>query len=909
MKTNLLNRVIAVVSIAGLAIAVQAQTIKVDVSKVENNISPYLYGSCMEDVNHEIYGGLYNQRIFGESFEEPASSGGILNFLAIDESLKSQLPIGGFATSSLWSLNDGIVHVNAYDGAKLVYQPIDLQDGTIEVELKFDQYGNNDDNAGLLVRLTDPNPGADSFNGYEISLTSEGKRVLIGRHQYDYSFLTENRSVSVNPTDWVKMKVELDGNNIKVYINDVRYLDHNNNAILGAGKVTLRNWRAGVSYRNLKITPKNESLINVAFNEDNETSVSRMWDMIASETATVKFNLTDDAYNTNQAQEIDFQSGVGVAGVANRSLNKWGIAVKEDQTFEGSLFLKGNITGKIKVALQSVDGAMEYAVQEIDAITNDWSKYTFSLTSNATDNNARFAIYIDNTGKFLVDMVTLMGTGDDLFRGLPFRNDIGQAMVDQGLTFLRYGGTMVNNDDYLFKNMIGPREDRPIYDGHWYDYSTNGFGIEEFVQFSEAAGFEYCFSVNVLESAQDMADMIEYMKGDATTTWGKKRAENGHPEPYKLNYIAIGNEEVIWGDNRNDYQTYINQFNTIYDAIRAKDPDIKFVHAAWWRPDSPANMKMVFDALNGKAEYWDYHPWTEDPNVGRHVQSELEDMKAKFLQWDPNTNMKCALFEENGNIHNMQRALAHATVQNAARRMGDFMLSTCAANALEPYRQNDNGWNQGQIFFTPSQVWGMPPYYAQQMASKNHLPLRVSASVVGNLDVTATRSEDGTTLALHIVNTGGRAANSTIQLDDFGEGQAIMDVWTLSGSLNAANTPEEPERIVPIEETQTVNAKEFTYQFLPYSYTIIKLSGGSGLSINPVKNAAEIKAIRQGDAFVLTYPKDTTSVSVYNASSQLIAEYSLSSGGTDTMPMADLASGVYLLEFNGRKTTILKVLK
>ena len=357
MKTNLFNKAIAIMGIAGLSIAVQAQTIKVNVSQVENNISPYLYGSCIEDVNHEIYGGLYNQRIFGESFEEPASSGGIQNFLAID---------------GKWSLDEGIVHVNGYDGAKLVYQPVDLQDGTIEVEFKFDQYGNNDDNAGILVRLTDPNPGADSFNGYEIALTSEGKRVLIGRHQYDYSFLTENRGVSVNPTDWIKMKVELNGSNIKVYINDVQYMDHNNSAILGAGKVTLRNWRTGVSYRNLKIIPKDEPEVKVAFIEDSEAAVSRMWDMIASESATVKFKLTDDAYNTNQAQEIDFQSGTGVAGVANRSLNKWGIAVKEDQTFEGSLFLKGNITGKVKVALQSVTGATEYAVQEIDAITRDW---------------------------------------------------------------------------------------------------------------------------------------------------------------------------------------------------------------------------------------------------------------------------------------------------------------------------------------------------------------------------------------------------------------------------------------------------------------------------------------------------------------------------------------------------------
>ena len=76
-----------------------------------------------------------------------------------------------------------------------------------------------------------------------------------------------------------------------------------------------------------------------------------------------------------------------------------------------------------------------------------------------------------------------MSTGEDRFRGLPLRGDIGQAMVDQGLTFLRYGGTMINISGYRFKKMIGDRDKRPPYHGHWYRWSTNGFGIEDFLQF------------------------------------------------------------------------------------------------------------------------------------------------------------------------------------------------------------------------------------------------------------------------------------------------------------------------------------------------------------------------------------------------------------------------------------------
>lgn len=109
-------------------------------------------------------------------------------------------------------------------------------------------------------------------------------------------------------------------------------------------------------------------------------------------------------------------------------------------------------------------------------------------------------------------------------------------------------------------------------------------------------------------------------------------------------------------------------------------------------------MEKVFKALDGKAAYWDYHPWTDDLGSHVNIDRELMDMKAKFLKWNPKTSMRCAIFEENGNLHNVQRAIVHATVLNVVRRHGDFILTTCAANALQPYLQNDNGWDQGQIF-------------------------------------------------------------------------------------------------------------------------------------------------------------------------------------------------------------------
>lgn len=105
-------------------------------------------------------------------------------------------------------------------------------------------------------------------------------------------------------------------------------------------------------------------------------------------------------------------------------------------------------------------------------------------------------------------------------------------------------------------------------------------------------------------------------------------------------------------------------------------------------------------------------------------------MKNLFLQWNPQTTMRCAILEENGNNHNMSRALAHAVMLNVVRRAAGFVPLDSPANALQPYQQNDNGWDQGQIFFSPSQVWMQPPFYAQQMAATHHQPFWWKAAAV-----------------------------------------------------------------------------------------------------------------------------------------------------------------------------------
>lgn len=378
---------------------------------------------------------------------------------------------------------------------------------------------------------------------------------------------------------------------------------------------------------------------------------------------------------------------------------------------------------------------------------------------------------------------------------------------------------MTNAKEYSFKQMTGPRHLRQPYRGQWYHFATNGFGIVEFVQLAEACGFTPSFAVNVEEDPRTMAFMVEYLNGSAETEGGRQRVADGHPEPYGVKYIEIGNEECIFWTIKENYQHYIDRFNLLADAMLKVDPTLELVCSAWWRPDLKPLMEMVFKGVDGKAAWWDLHTTTDSFAAAMRVDPTLDQMKAWFLEWNPDTKMRIAIFEENGATHNVERMLGHVINQNAVRRHGDWVLTSSAANALEPYLQNDNSWNQGQVFFTPTQVWGMPPFHAQRMASSHHQDKLVESTVEGGLDVTATVSDDGECVILHIVNLSDKGVPVEAAIKGFDHPSSIKEI-SLSGGLKEVNSPSDPEKISPIERKIENLGAIFAK---PYSYTLVEV--------------------------------------------------------------------------------------
>ena len=661
---------------------------------------------------------------------------------------------------------------------------------------------------------------------------------------------------------WVPLEVRLAGPVLEILIDGKRVLRHDDGSdALPAGSVGLRAWHRQVNYRNLwaktgsQVEPLAFTLTSAA------AEISGMWRAVGAPgtpghgTATGQFAIiADKPFCGGQSQAMCFQAGEGRWGIENQGLNRWGMSFVAGKPYEGYVWVRAKKPTTLYATLESRDGSQVYAETPLAVAGNDWQRLDFTLTPSAADRAGRFALVLKQPGTVALGHAFLQPGEWGRFKGLPVRRDVAKGLIDQGITVLRYGGSMVNHDEYKWKKMIDPRDRRPPYAGTWYRYSTNGWGILDFMNFCEAAGFEYVPDFNIGETPQDMADFIEYAKGPAESEWGRKRAADGHPAPYQLKYLELGNEERV-------DEKYAAKFDALAKAVWAKDPAVILVvgdFAYGKRIQDPLHFSGAASGITnlagqqrilqvakqyGREVWFDVHVGTNGPRPGADLDGMFSFIDAldKIAE---GAKHKVVVFELNAGNHAQKRALANALALNAIERDGRLPIVT-SANGLQPDGQNDNDWNQGLLFLNPSQVWLQPPGYVTQMFSRNFLPQAVKCQVLvvppsggtppagetpprggttSALDVGATCSEDGKTLVLQVVNSNEKAVTARIQLGKFVPGKPVARVWDLSGPLEAVNTAARPRAVVPREGPWKHGIKDgsTSYAFPPCSFTVLR---------------------------------------------------------------------------------------
>ena len=543
-------------------------------------------------------------------------------------------------------------------------------------------------------------------------------------------------------------------------------------------------------------------------------------------------------------------------GIANGGY--WGIPVRPNTTYRASLYAKANdITGPLNLSLESADGKTVYATGTISKISNQWKKYEVTLktktVSPSKDN--RFVVKVSQPGTLWLQNVSLFPpTYHDHPNGT--RPDLMQLLADMKPSFLRFpGGNYLEgskmSERFNWKETIGEVTQRPGHRSPWGYWSTDGFGLLEFLEWCEDLNMEpllavfagYTLDKKYVEAGpglqpfvQEALEEIEYVIGDTKTKWGAQRARDGHPKPFSMSYVEVGNED--WFDRSGSYE---GRFNQIYDAIKAKYPQLQIISSVGY--EQPQNLQV--------------HGRRPDL-VDEHYYRSQEEMQAHALDYDKYsrtnaTKIFCGEWATRvgAPTPNLAGALGDAAWMTGMERNSDILLMECYAPLLVNISQTTGQnrsmqWATDLIGYDALNSYGSPAYHVQKMFSTLHgdeilatdsrdIPTRewVRRGRGGNASppqqirevfFDATRDSRTGIIYLKVVNADSVKQQVQVQLSGVSRIKPDGEAVRLSGAtLNDTNSLGEPNKVVPHTEKLTGLGADFSREVPAFSVTIFKL--------------------------------------------------------------------------------------
>ncbi len=525
-----------------------------------------------------------------------------------------------------------------------------------------------------------------------------------------------------------------------------------------------------------------------------------------------------------------------------------GISVKGGEKYDFSVFLR-NIgkAKKVRVVLVEPQGWGKdpnlLAEATLDVSDTSWRRYEAVLTPSATSAKAVLQILVLNEGDLDIDMVSLMP--EDTFKGHGLRKDLAQALADLQPRFMRFpGGCVVHGggdgfwDTYRWKTTIGPREQRRGLKNTWGYHQSMGLGYFEYFQFCEDLGMEplpilpcgvSCQGTNggwgMKDQAQDVVpmsemdewvdealDLIEWANGDpAKSKWAKMRADAGHPAPFHLKYLGLGNEERISPE-------FIERFKYIYERVTKAHPEIVIVGTA-----GPGSHPGNRDFEAG----WKLADEIGLPILDEHYY-EPHDYFLKSRQYDNyprDRKTKVYLGEYASKDKKLIDALAEGLYLLHVERNGDVVAMTSYAPLFA--RKNATNWNPDLIYFDNERPYLTCSYYVQQMfgLSAGQYYYGDCVKIDGGTDLqgqsvvlnTKTRQ-----LFVKLCNASADAKTATIDLSRFKSLKKTGEKTTISGQPEDENNYEK-QPVVPQKETVKAS-KKMKVDLAPYSMVMWQFS-------------------------------------------------------------------------------------
>ncbi|WP_082587351.1 alpha-L-arabinofuranosidase C-terminal domain-containing protein [Nocardioides sp. Soil774] len=478
------------------------------------------------------------------------------------------------------------------------------------------------------------------------------------------------------------------------------------------------------------------------FNTSDNSSFTGMtaWQVLDRSGAGTTATVVDDATRLNAMNRNHLRLTAAAAGdgVRNIGYNN-GFAVKAGATYDGYLWARSTTAQPLAVRVENAagDATLASATVALDG-SDTWKKYPFTLTASTTSDAGRLAVLAGAPSVVGLDMVSVMPS--DRWVGpvngkSVLRKDLAEKIEAMNPGFLRFPGGCVTNvgtfrtyeesgytdrrRTYQWKETIGPVEERPTNWNFWGYNQSYGIGYLEYLELAEDLGAEPlpvvsvgangCGGAGIPEMhdpdliarwVDDTVDLIEFANGDVTTEWGAKRAALGHPEPFGLDMIGLGNEE--------NTTTFEQNFPEFRDAIEARYPDIKIISNSG--PDSSG---ARFDTL------WDFnraqHVDLVDEHYYRDPQWFLEN-NARYDSYDRD-DPKVFLGEYASRGNTLYNALSEASYMTALQRNADVVRLASYAPLLA--NESHVQWNPDAIWFDNDESWETPNWEVQKLFGNN----------------------------------------------------------------------------------------------------------------------------------------------------------------------------------------------
>ncbi len=539
----------------------------------------------------------------------------------------------------------------------------------------------------------------------------------------------------------------------------------------------------------------------------------------------------------------DFNGWTGV-GLQNDGFD--GIKIAANAKFDFSAFFRNpdGVDKEVRVAVvQPGRGWRSQPTAILDTTFKvsgkDWKKYEITLTSKQACDSACLQILALTVGDIDIDMVSLYP--QDTYKGHGMRKDLAQALADLNPKFMRFpGGCVVHGggdgfwNTYHWKNTVGPKEQRKSLKNTWGYHQSMSVGYYEYFQFCEDLGMQpvpilpcgvscqgtnggwnmyptqaqdACPMEDMDKWTQDALDLIEWANGDASTKWGKVRADAGHPAPFNLKYLGLGNEEKISPE-------FEERFKYMYNKIKAKYPDIVIVGTAGpgSHPDNP-------DYKNG----WRIAEEVGLPIIDEHYY-EPRDYFLTNRQYDSyprNRKTKVYLGEYAAKDKKLIDALAEGLYLLHVERNADVVVMTSYAPLFA--RKGATNWNPDLIYFDNHRPYLTCSYYVQQIFGQSSGDYyygdcvkfdRADDNLLGQSVIYDSKTKK---LFVKVCNAGSSAAQANIDLSRFKVKPNAVKT-TLSGNPDDENNYNR-QPVVPMKENVSIKGK-FAEKILPYSFVM-----------------------------------------------------------------------------------------